>query len=258
LGAREDFESQFPDDVTAARRLGEIVQPVTIRRKVLDVARDLPELVEIKIPFEMPDALRRRHLQIESTGTSRLAVDTPLRVLCAHAEKDGAELDLFEMPKIEHVLAVLSELAENGEKALVFAPFQMTLDRLSTLVGREVAKAKFVEVMDGRMPAANRQRLVDSFNGFHGSGVLFLNPRAAGVGLNITGANHVIHFSPEYNPQVTEQATARAYRRMQEKTVFVHHFYYRDSIEDGARQIAEDKSALAQALDVGINEEGQL
>ena len=61
---------------------------------------------------------------------------------------------------------------------------------------------------------------------------MILNPRAAGTGLNITGANHVIHYNLEWNPSLEDQATARAYRRGQQKTVFVYRLYYEDTIEE--------------------------
>ena len=71
-----------------------------------------------------------------------------------------------------------------------------------------------------------------------------MNPDAAGKGLNIQGANHVIHFNPEWNPALTNQATARAYRRGQELPVFVSHFYYRNTIEQHVVEKAAHKRIL--------------
>jgi SNF2 family DNA or RNA helicase len=256
LGSRTEFEKQFPDEETAARVLGEIVRPLTIRRRVAEVAKDLPELVETHVPMPMDARLKNLHEDLGTSGKGRLAIDTPLRMLCAHADELISDAEFLSTAKVSRLLAMLEEIAENGEKALVFAPFQQTLDRLSRVARISGLHSRFNAVVDGRMPSADRQRTVDKFNGFEGGGVLFLNPRAAGVGLNITGANHVVHFSPEYNPQVTNQATARAYRRKQSKTVFAHHFFYVNSIEDTARRIADDKEALAVALDRGIREGG--
>jgi SNF2 family DNA or RNA helicase len=110
-----------------------------------------------------------------------------------------------------------------------------------------------VSNLDGRGKTSDRQGLVDTFNASSGFQVLIVNPKAGGVGLNITGANHVIHFNRQWNPQLEKQATARAYRRKQEKTVFVHKFFYLGTIEEvinerllGKEELAEN--ALAKSL----------
>jgi SNF2 family DNA or RNA helicase len=154
-------------------------------------------------------------------------------------------------PKVVHLCSIIEEIFENDEKALVFASFQLTLDRLWDVLRSSRAHG-FIEVIDGRTDAGDRQGIIDLFSDHRGPGCLLLNPRAAGVGLNITAANHVIHFNPEYNPAVTEQATARAYRRKQERTVFVHHLYYEGTIEEGAMVIADDKRELASSVDLGV------
>ena len=76
--------------------------------------------------------------------------------------------------------------------------------------------------INGETPVAERQQIVDRFNNLSGSAMLILNPRAAGTGLNITGANHVIHYNLEWNPALEDQSSARAYRRGQQKTVFIY------------------------------------
>ena len=84
-----------------------------------------------------------------------------------------------------------------------------------------------------------------------GPGCLVLNPVVGGVGLNIQSANHVIHFTPGYNPAVTRQATARAWRTGQENRVFVHHLYYLNTLEEGALMISAVKQGLADGVDEG-------
>jgi SNF2 family DNA or RNA helicase len=80
-----------------------------------------------------------------------------------------------------------------------------------------------------------------------GFGVLIANPKAAGEGLNITAANHVIHFNREWNPQKENQATARSRRPGQTRTVFAHKFYYRDTIEEVISERLLEKSNLANS-----------
>lgn len=251
LGGRIEFANRFPDEAEAALRLGRIVAPVTLRRKVLDVASDLPERVEIRTPLEFGEQHRREYEAIEASG-NRFTTDVPLRVLCAHAsEGTASERSFASEPKVEHLCSLIEEIFENNEKALVFASFQLTLDRLLDVL-RAAHPGAFVEVIDGRTDPGDRQGVIDQFSEHRGPGCLLLNPRAAGVGLNITAANHVIHFSPEYNPAVTEQATARAYRRKQERTVFIHHLFYEDTIEEGAMVVADDKRELASSVDLGV------
>lgn len=256
LGGREDFERDFPDETSAAEELGRIIAPLALRRRVADVAQDLPELIQVLTPLEMDARLAADHEDLVAGARNPLEVITRLRVLSAHAEDDLDDAGFSETPKVRHVMSLLEEIFENGQKALVFAPFAAALDRLSRAAGRLLDGRLFVAVVDGRMAGQSRKPLTDRFNEAQMPGALFINPSAAGAGLNITGANHVIHFSPEYNPQKTEQATARAYRRKQKLPVFVHHLHYRGSVEEDAARIAAGKAELARAVDAGVEERG--
>lgn len=105
--------------------------------------------------------------------------------------------------------------------------------------------------INGETPVDERQRIVDRFNSLSGSAMLVLNPRAAGTGLNITGANHVIHYNLEWNPSLEDQSSARAYRRGQKKTVFIYRLYYNDTIEQVVNERIERKRDIASNAVVG-------
>ena len=105
--------------------------------------------------------------------------------------------------------------------------------------------------INGETPVDERQSIVDSFNQLTTSAMLVLNPRAAGTGLNITGANHVIHYNLEWNPSLEDQATARAYRRGQTKTVFIYRLYYKDTVEEIVNERIERKRDIAAIAIVG-------
>ena len=77
--------------------------------------------------------------------------------------------------------------------------------------------------------------------------MLILNPRAGGVGLNITGANHVIHYNLEWNPSVEDQASARAYRRGQKSKVTVHKLFYINTVEEVIKNRMETKRCISEA-----------
>jgi SNF2 family DNA or RNA helicase len=93
---------------------------------------------------------------------------------------------------------------------------------------------------------------VDIFQNKSGSAVLILNPKAAGVGLNITAASHVIHYNLEWNPAVEDQATARAYRRGQTKPVTVHRLFHANTIEEVIDQRMARKRDIAGEAVIGV------
>ena len=80
-----------------------------------------------------------------------------------------------------------------------------------------------------------------------------LNPRAAGTGLNITGANHVVHYNLEWNPSLEDQASARAYRRGQDNTVFVYRLFYLGTVEEVVNERIERKREIAGTAVVGTD-----
>jgi SNF2 family DNA or RNA helicase len=250
LGTREAFEEAFPDELERAESLGQIVAPVTLRRLVADVATDLPELIHIETAFELPPDTARRYTQTAAASAGPLAAITALRVLCAHADGHGWDPGENSAPKIDHTLRIIAEAFSSGEKVLVFASFQQGLDRMFETVKTGHPDA-FLAVLDGRVPVSDRQTIIDLFTAFPGLGALFINPQAAGVGLNITAANHVIHFNPEWNPALTSQATARAHRRNQTLPVTVHHLFYENTVEEDALLRSDWKRALAQRVDDG-------
>jgi SNF2 family DNA or RNA helicase len=250
LGTRETFEEAFPDELERAESLGRIIAPVTLRRLVADVATDLPELVHIETAFELPPDTARRYTQTAAASAGPLAAITALRVLCAHADGRGWDPGENSAPKIDHTIRIIAEAFSSGEKVLVFASFQQALDRMFETVKTGHPDA-FLAVLDGRVEVSDRQTIIDLFTEFPGAGALFMNPQAAGVGLNITAANHVIHFNPEWNPALTSQATARAHRRKQTLPVTVHHLFYENTVEEDAFLRSDWKRALAGRVDDG-------
>lgn len=245
------FLDDFPDEGRAAERLGRIMNQVTIRRSVEEVAAELPPLVEQHVPFEMDLHTGARYQAVEQSGTG-FEVNTSLLVVASHA--DDSDFSFVETNKNEYLAIQLAQIFGRGEKALVFCSFRRTLDRLQNLVASLFA-AEFVEIIDGSTDRIERQNIVDVFSALRTGGVLLLNPRVAGVGLNITAANHVFHYSPNYNPAVTQQATKRSHRNRQTRPVFVHHLFYVDTVEERALDVSTRKVDLAVAVDRGLNEQ---
>jgi SNF2 family DNA or RNA helicase len=111
----------------------------------------------------------------------------------------------------------------------------------------------YTNYIDGSVMAQDRQKIVDEFSLHKGPGAIILNPKAAGTGLNITCANHAIHYNLEWNPAVEDQASARVYRRGQDKTVFIYRLYYADTIEEIINEKIQCKRLLAENAVIGNN-----
>lgn len=258
LGTVDRFRAEFTDDVDDAGRLGPVVAPILLRRRVEDVAQDLPPKIEIPQPISMSRELAELYEQVrkqtmdEYGPAAGMVATTKLRVLCAHPSLDQSwDIDpSHEMPKYQRLLELLGEIFDSNEKALVFTSYQAMSDIFLKDIPRRWPDG-FFQYIDGRVPVASRQPTVDDFYEHKGFGALFLNPKAAGTGLNITTANHVIHYNPEWNPALTAQATARAYRRKQQRPVTIHHLYFADSVEEVMIDRAEFKRQLADGAVTG-------
>ncbi|WP_382199797.1 DEAD/DEAH box helicase [Hydrogenophaga defluvii] len=258
LGSVSEFRASFSDDINDASRLGPIVSPILLRRKVADVAKDLPPKIEIPQPIKMTEglaeayeALRRQTLE-EYGPAAAMVATSRLRMFCTHPYliDNGSGDPSVDMPKYARLLELLAEIFESNEKALVFTTYQGMADLLMRDIPQRWPKG-FFRFIDGRVPVATRQPTVDQFYDFKGFGALFLNPKAAGAGLNITAANHVIHFNPEWNPALTDQASGRAYRRKQLLPVTIHYLYFVDSVEEVMLDRAQFKRGLAGEAVIG-------
>lgn len=266
LGTKSDFESKYPDDVMGAERIEPFLTALMIRRRVDEVARDLPEKVLISQPISMSEreALiyeneRQNILNNCNKETATLAILTKLRMYCTHPflleesvpKKDPAAVST----KYTRLCEIIDEIVENREKIILFTSytgmFKILEDDISIRFNIPVWK------INGETPVDERQSIIDSFSSYDGSALLVLNPRAAGVGLNITAANHVIHYNLEWNPALEDQATARAFRRGQTKTVFVHRLYYTDTVEQVVDEKISHKRTMSDVAVVGTTgEEG--
>lgn len=258
LGSLDSFRSQFSNEIDNANRLSTIVAPLLLRRKVEDVAQDLPDKIEIPQPIQMSREMAelyedvRKSIISEYGPAAGIVAATKLRGVCAHPKLDNNwHIDpSYEMPKYQRLLEILTEIFNCNQKAILFTSFQSMTDLLMDDIPTRWPDG-FFKFIDGRVPTFLRQEIVDDFITHNGFGVLFLNPKAAGTGLNITTANHVIHYNPEWNPALTAQASARAYRRKQTRPVTIHYLYFVDSIEEVIMDRADFKRELAAGAVTG-------
>ena len=263
LGARSHFEVAYPDTVHAAKALNAITDPIILRRRVAEVAGDLPERIDIDLPVELDDSLALHYRRVREQTMERypvagaLVATLQLQLFCAHpwlrardpSDEDGSEAaiereDLLPLvtPKMERLVNILREAFESDRKVIVFALF----NRLGDLFKEASAPANTVywDAINGSTLQSDRQAIIDRFSAHNGPGCLVLNPKAAGAGLNITAATVVIHYTPVWNPALEEQASARAHRRGQTLPVTVYRLFYEDTVE----RVMLDRSKWKQEL----------
>ena len=148
--------------------------------------------------------------------------------------------------KFSHLASILEEVLRAKEKALVFANHVHLLSAMQTQCEKYYGVPCFK--IDGSIEINERQNVIDTFQAVETGAILFLNPITAGMGLNITAANHVIHYSRQWNPALEAQATARAFRNGQTKSVNAYYLYYADTIEEIIHKRLNLKSDISSSL----------
>ena len=260
LGTLEVFEKNFGNDNRSAEELEAVVSPLILRRRVADVATDLPKKIIISQAVNMSDNEIReyellRQQVINEYGKSATFVSLlRLRQYCTHplivkSNFAVSTSSVLGSSKYCRLLEILEEIFSNCEKVIVFTSFI----GMSNIFSEDIPLRFNVPIwkINGRTPVGDRQNLVDQFSEVVGAAILVLNPKAAGTGLNITAANHVIHYTLEWNPAVEDQATARAFRRGQTLPVTVHRLFYPDSVEEIINDRLRRKRQLAETAVVG-------
>jgi len=262
LGSLSDFNKNYQDTVEGARFIEPILTPLMLRRVVSDVAMDLPEKVVIPVTLTMSDDESFAYEQIRqsiadqySEKAATLVSLTKLRMFCTHpvllSDNLFQEDYTTNSSKYQYLCDILEEIILRGEKTLIFTSYNDMNRILSTDLHNRFKIPVFS--IFGETPVSERQPLIDSFSDIFGAAIMVLNPKAAGTGLNITAASRVIHYTPEWNPSLEDQASARAYRRGQNKTVFIYRLYYKDTVEDIIEERMERKRDIFSAAVIGVD-----
>ena len=278
LGSRREFETLYTDNTESAKAVGIFTDPVILKRRVVDVAEDLPERINIDIPLELDEQLAAHYLDVREKTLAKypvagaLVATLQLQLVCAHpwlrrlddSEDDADETEVqrsnaypLMTPKMDRILAILREAFFNNQKVIVFALFNRIGDLLMEAF-TEFPNALWGAI-NGSTPSHQRQPIIDDFSAHLGPGCLVLNPKAAGAGLNITAATVVIHFTPVWNPALEAQASARAHRRGQTQPVTVYRLFYKDTVEEVMIERSLWKSELAnESVPVSSRNTGDL
>ena len=145
--------------------------------------------------------------------------------------------------KAQLLLTLLDEILANREKTLVFSQYVETLDCLEKIIKKELGEAPLV--YHGGLGQNARADTISRFQNDPAARILLVSLRAGGLGLNLTAASRVIHYDLWYNPAVENQATDRAFRIGQKRTVFVHRFITKNSFEEKIDAMISSKKELA-------------
>jgi SNF2 family DNA or RNA helicase len=239
----------------------------------------LPERIDVDVPLELGDHLARCYRQIRIDTLNQypvagsLVATGKLQLFCAHPwlqtnnfdkeewEEDATILELEKYslmtPKIERTVELLEEIFSEKRKVLIFSSFNRC-GALLIRASKNLPRAYWGSI-NGSTPQQNRQVIVDEFTEYDGPGVLILNPRAAGAGLNITAATVVIHFTQVWNPALEAQASARAHRRGQTLPVTIYRLYYSETVEEVMIERSQWKRKLGnEAIPISLRDASDL
>lgn len=252
LGTRDHFESILEDNPNLLRAA---VRPLILRREVRDVAKDLPDRIDVDTPLEMfgPEAAAYGSLigDMDPKQVPALTLITRLRQFTTHPHLVGLQTEVPAAEcsaKLTRFLEIFEEIHGSGDKAIVFSAYRAGNDLLAHQLMSRFSMP--VRLLDGRVEHTGRQAIIDAFSAHAGPAALIMNPIVGGVGLNITAASHVIHYSLEWNPAKEDQATARAWRRGQTRPVTVHRLFYVESIDEAiVERLAKKRDLFDQVIE---------
>ena len=254
-----DFLRRWGEGQNAAD-LRRRIRPFLMRRVKQDVLGELPEKMESTLMAELPPEQRRVYdavlLQkrervdeiLREKGLNRgraevLSAITELRQICCHPALCLPDYNGVS-GKLELLMDVLPTMLAAGRRALVFSQFTSMLHLIENRLNLENIPYLY---LDGETPAAQRLELTRRFNEGE-TNVFLISLKAGGTGLNLTGADLVIHYDPWWNPTAEEQATSRAHRIGQTKKVEVVRLVVHHSIEEQVVRMSERKRRLFDKL----------
>ncbi len=251
---------QSPEGYAKLRR---IISPYILRRLKTDkdVISDLPEKVEMKTYASLTkkqillygDLVRELRLRIEQTdGIQRkgliLSSLMKFKQLCNHPDQylGSGGYDEAESGKFTRLREICETVLEKREKVLIFTQFKEMTGPLKVFLDGVFGREGLV--LHGGTAVSKRKDLIGEFQSGKYIPFMVLSLKAGGVGLNLTWANHVIHFDRWWNPAVENQATDRAFRIGQKKNVLVHKFLTKGTIEEKIDLMIESKTKLAREV----------
>ncbi|MED3937117.1 DEAD/DEAH box helicase [Priestia megaterium] len=270
LGTINSFKNRFVAGIEKGEKpertveLKALIQPFLLRRTKQDknIARSLPDKQEQKeyIPLTAEQASLYQELvqgmfqeTEEKTGFERkgiiLQTLNKLKLLCNHPalylKESAAKQTVRRSHKSEKIIELVESIRTQQESCLIFTQYIETGLMLQRTLEKEINEP--VLFLHGSLSKEQRDEMVAQFQA-RNKAIFILSLRAGGTGLNLTAANHVIHFDRWWNPAVENQATDRAHRIGQNKFVHVHKFITRGTIEEKIDEVINQKQHLNNEL----------
>ncbi|TNE49623.1 MAG: DEAD/DEAH box helicase [Deltaproteobacteria bacterium] len=276
LGSSKVFK-KFIKDLQERERdqfapLRQLVSPYILRRMKTDptIISDLPDKTEMTRYCELTKQQVKLYKGVVDAMAEALSAEDPpegiqrkglvlqslmrLKQICNHPSQvsgDG-EFDPKHSGKFAQLAEICEELASRQEKVLIFTQFREIIDALEEYLAEIFSRPGLV--LHGGTSVKKRKGLVKDFQAEDGPPFFILSLKAGGTGLNLTAANHVIHFDRWWNPAVENQATDRAFRIGQKRNVLVHKFVTSGTIEERIDALIREKQELADEILSGEQE----
>lgn len=213
-----------------------------MRRLKADAAKDLPKKIEIKEEYDMPQVQKTKYISVindynDGLLPNMLTAIMNMKLVSEHPYlyndtlEDYTTSDLIKAAaRLNATIDFMDKIKTKGEKVIVFTDRKDSQKMLQRVIFEKYGiPAKIINgdtpsiVVRNKQGKQSRQSAIDEFQNEDGFNVIIMSPIAAGMGLNVTAANHVIHYSRHWNPAKESQATDRAYRIGQTKDVYVYY-----------------------------------
>jgi len=265
LGRYGTFERVFEKEIAAgngqaAANLGKRVKPFMLRRLKENVAKDLPEKIEMDEWCELTEEQRQLYGSYQgeikqlrfalasgervSYTASILPVLQKLKQICDHPAivTNIKQPILGRSEKFDWIIDKVQEIKRNGEQVVIFSHFLDMLNLFENIIKQE--RISYIRI-DGS--TNNRQYLIDTFNQGQKT-VALCSLGATSQGINLTSANHVIHADRWWNPAIEDQATDRVHRIGQDKTVYVYRIMVQGTLEERIDTLLANKRKVADQI----------
>ncbi len=249
------------NDEKAMQKLKMLIEPFVLRRNKKEVLTELPEKTVTVMNNEMNEEQRNLYLNylarakqelaeqiklngFENTHMQILAALTRLRQICCHPSLFIEDYN-GGSSKLDQCIEIIQDAITGGHKILLFSGYTSMFE----IIEKELKKRNIVYFkLTGSTKVDDRIRLVDEFNENPEIKVFLISLKAGGTGLNLTGADMVIHYDPWWNISTENQATDRAYRIGQKNNVQVYKLITKNSIEEKIYELQEKKAKLADNM----------
>ena len=269
---REKYNIKDVDEkgLEVLNNLSNQIKPFILRRKKSDVVKSLPKKIENKIYIDLPDKQKMLYMKVlkdtkkemdemirdggfEKSRMKILQLLMKLRQICIDPSV-MYENYTGDRVKIDELLRVVKESIDNNHKILIFSSFKRVLDNVKELFAKNNITYYMI---DGSVKSKDRMDMVDKFNN-DDTNCFLITLKSGGTGLNLTGADTVIHLDIWWNPQVENQATDRAHRIGQTKTVSVIKLVTKGTIEERIIELQDKKKILSENLIEGKSDSESL